>query len=330
MRQTDLVLLYRGGSSSSERGVEYPVVLRNTGVGTFWDIALRATHDGEETDRKIIARLGPESETDQTFLLIPARFCDQGTPGVGLRPRGHAMAEALVDDELVASVDLPGGAAEPEIDRVPRTAEEEAALLRTRPEGWEYLLFASVLRREMDALEPKFRDHELRFAPPAVGPRLVASDASSLLQSAFRESIELMENFNRLFDPAAHERAFGQPGQPGDAARLEHLASRIIDVYEALLDWGSRVRQAPLAEEFTRAAELASRFVDRPIQQFRDFVDEVVAEVDRLPAALRAESSEPVKVAVTLTLSIDDGLEQELADELRRLEEAYESGYFDE
>ena len=55
MRRTDLVLLYRGGWSSSPRGVEYPVVLRNTGVGTFWDVALRMTHDGEETDRKAIA-----------------------------------------------------------------------------------------------------------------------------------------------------------------------------------------------------------------------------------------------------------------------------------
>ncbi len=74
MRQTELVLLYRGGMSSNDKGVSYPVVLRNRGVGIFWDAELRATHDGEETDRKVVGRVGPQSETDKIYLLIPSRF----------------------------------------------------------------------------------------------------------------------------------------------------------------------------------------------------------------------------------------------------------------
>jgi len=79
MRQTDLVLLYRGGSSSSTNGVAYPVVLRNKGVGTFWDVELRAAHDGEETDRQVVRQIGPQSESER----FPSRFCDEGTPGIG-------------------------------------------------------------------------------------------------------------------------------------------------------------------------------------------------------------------------------------------------------
>jgi hypothetical protein len=45
---------------------------------------------------------------------------------------------------------------------VPRTPSEAAAFLRGRPPGWEDLLFAAVLLREKQALEPKFRDHELK------------------------------------------------------------------------------------------------------------------------------------------------------------------------
>jgi hypothetical protein len=76
MRQTDLKLIHRGGTSSSDKGVAYAVVLRNTGVGTFWDVELRVAHDGEETDRKVLHQVGPQSETEQVFLLIPAKFCD--------------------------------------------------------------------------------------------------------------------------------------------------------------------------------------------------------------------------------------------------------------
>jgi hypothetical protein len=324
MRQTDLVLLYRGGSSSSGQGVAFPVVLRNTGVGTFWDIVLRTTHDGEETDRKVIARLGPQSETEKTLLLIPARFCDKGAPGVGLRPRGQAVAEALVDEEVLASVDLPGGTVEPEIDRVPRAPDEEATLLRVRPDGWEYLLFASVLRRRMDALEPKYRDHELRFARPAQGPRLIELDAVAFLSAAFGEARVLVDNLNRVLDKAAQERAFGPLGEPGDAVRIEHLGERLIDVYESLIDWAARLRGTPVDDEFERATELAGRFVDRPIQQFRDFVDRVMTEMDRLPALLRA--AEPARLTLTLEVSIEEGLVEEFNAEQERLAGMYGLG----
>jgi hypothetical protein len=332
MQRSDLLLLYRGGWSSGPTGVAYPVVLRNQGIGTFWDVELRATHDGEETDRKVVHHVGPQSETDPISLLIPARLCDKGTPGIGLRPLGHAVAEALIEGETVATADLPGGSVEavqPEegpIERVPRTSEEEAALLRLHPDGWEYLYFASVLRRRMDALEPKYRDHQLRFRRPAPGRRLEGPEAIEFVSKAFPEARMMTDNFNRVFDPAAQERAFGAPGEPGDEAQIEHLASRVIDVYEGLLDWAAALRNRPVEDEFERVVDLASRFVDQPIQEFRDFVGRTVAEFDRLPSLLRQETPEPVRIELKLVLTIEEGLEAELDAELQRLEEMYEAG----
>jgi hypothetical protein len=287
-------------------------------------------HDGEETDRKVVRQVGPQSETEQVFLLIPARLCDEGTPGIGLRPLGHAVAEALVDGIVVSSVELPSGSNETSLDRVPRTPEEEADLVRTRPAGWEFLLFAAVLRRKMEALEPKYRDHTLRFVHSSHGPKLRDAEATDYLASAFAESRVLTDNFNRVFDQTAQERAFGVLGEPGDPAEIDHLASRMIDVYEGMLDWAARVRSTSTDEQFHRAVELSSRFVDQPIQQFRDFVDLVVGETDQLPAALRAETPEPITLTLTLTLSIEDGLEDQLHTELKRLETMYERGDFAE
>jgi hypothetical protein len=332
MRTTDLTVLYRGGANSGGNGVAYPVVLRNPGVGTFWDVALRVTHDGEETERKVIHRVGPESETDPLFLLIPSRLCDDGAPGVGRRPLGRVVFEALLDGQLVASAELPGTkpeepeVQEPTIDHVPRSPEEEAELLRDRPGGWEYLLFASVLRRQMDALEPKYSDHELRYARPWDGPVLEAGDAIGFLRKAFNEASMLIENFNRLFDPAAHERAFGASGKPGDPVRITHLAERIIDVYEAMIEWAARLRGAAVEEDFRHAVDLASQFVDLAIQAFRDFVARLVAEVDRLPTLLREETPAPITITLTLVLEIDDDVQAQFYKELRRLEERFGDG----
>jgi hypothetical protein len=139
-----------------------------------------------------------------------------------------------------------------------------------------------------------------------------------------------MDNFNRLFDHTAQERAFGAPGELGDPTEIDLLASRMIDVYEGLIDWAARVRATRVDEHFDHVVELSSRYVDQAIQQFRDFVRNVVTETDRIPAALSADPPEPIELTLTITLSIEDGLGERLDAELLRLEAMYERGDFGE
>jgi TIR domain len=222
-----------------------------------------------------------------------------------------------VADEVAEVLHMADGS-EPQIDRVPRTPAEEAALLRRRPDAWEYLLFAALLRRQLDALEPKYRDHELRYAEPVLQSVLDDAEVPAFFDSAFKHVLALLANFNRVMNPEAHERAFGRLGEQGDAARIEHLAGRLIDVYEGLLDWAARMRGTVMPARFERARELVSSFVDRPVLQFREFVDRVVLEIDRVPELLR-DGTEPIRIVLTLTLSMEEGLEDEFQRELDRL-----------
>ena len=224
-----------------------------------------------------------------------------------------------VANEIAEVLQAPAAAA-PLIDRVPRTPEEQAALLLSRPSSWEHLLFASILRRRKEALEPKYRDHELRFVRPVDGLVLDDSAAAEFLAAAFRQSGALLANLDRLFDSKAQELAFGAPGEPGDPARIEHLALRVTDIYEGLLDWAARLRGTTVPSRFERALELSSSFVDGPIRQFREFVDRSVAEVDRVPALLREKGARPITIEISLALSIDDWVRNELQRELKRLQ----------
>jgi hypothetical protein len=303
--------------------VAFPVVLRNTGTGNFWDVQLRALHDDEETDRKVVRQVGPQSESDQIFLLIPAKFCDAGSPGVGLRPRGRTEAQALVGGEVVASVELPGGTEPLKVERVPRTPEEEAVLLQGRQPDWEYLFFAAVLLREMKALEPKYRDHEIGFATPQPGPVLTVENVMDVLGGAMNEAGALVGNVDRVFDPAAQERAFGAEGEAGDSERIEHLASRVIAIYEGLLDWAARVRGTPVDDDFREIADLVGHFSDLPIQQFRNFVTYTVTQLDRVPTLLAEESDEPVVLTLTLKLDMDEDLLRKHQVEMKRLSALY-------
>jgi hypothetical protein len=96
-RRTELVLLYRGGSSSSDKGVAYPVVLRNKGAGHFWDIELRALHDGVETDRKPVPRASRIRGTPVEADFVPARDLVSRFVDLPLRQFREFVQKAVAD-----------------------------------------------------------------------------------------------------------------------------------------------------------------------------------------------------------------------------------------
>ena len=85
-------------------------------------------------------------------------------------------------------------------------------------------------------------------------------------------------------DEAAWERAFGAPGEDGDPERLTHLAKRLNHVYERFLDWAARLRGASVPSDFRNLLELAARFADPPVKEYRRFVDEYVTQANMLLA----------------------------------------------
>jgi len=205
----------------------------------------------------------------------------------------------------------------PPMERVPRTADEEAMLLRSRPPAWEYLLFAGVLRRQMQDVEPRWRDHEIGYVVPS-GQSLSDAEAVEMLSAVFGRAGALTSNVARILAPQATEAAFGAPGQPGDPERIEHLTRRLVDVYAGLLDWAADLRGALVSDRYRRSFEIASHVVDMPLRQIRAFVEATVTEIDGIPAWRRKPDREPRQIELTLVLTVDEALISELNAEIAR------------
>lgn len=229
-------------------------------------------------------------------------------PARAHRPRGDA-----VTDERPATP-----APEPAPAGVPRTPEQLQALVTERPDGWEFLLFAAVLVRGKNDLELRWRDHELRL-PTADYHRLDEDEVAGYLSAAFGRLRWTLGPIERVF--AAQEDAFGKPGEPGDAALIEHFAGWIVDVYRRLLDWAGTVRSAGVPEEFELALQLSSQAADLPLERIRSFIGETVAATDQLPAQLAAPENEgePIELRLNLILDVDHDLMGAAVDELRRV-----------
>jgi hypothetical protein len=203
---------------------------------------------------------------------------------------------------------------------VPQTQEEKAGLLASRPGGWEYMLFAGVLLAERDRLEPKWRDEQLGLPGPDRLNLPEESDAIAYSQAQLRGVEIVISNVNRLFNPEAHERAFGALGTAGDAAQIEHLASRIMAMYEDLLDWAAGLRACAVPARFEPLYELLPQFAAQSIRAIRDFVDETAAQTARIPAYLEEpEPKEPFDITIKLVISVDEDVEEAIHAEIKRL-----------
>jgi hypothetical protein len=179
--------------------------------------------------------------------ILPVRLDDSELPG--LRPtisylNGRIGPKALAD---ALQVKLGGSdLLHPKMQlqyhgKVPRTSEDTRLLLRTKPNGWEYLLYGGVLLQGVEALEERFRDNEIRFAKPS-GIRLHEDTAMQYLRDKMSSSLITVDSLNKTLEPHVWQRAFGAPGTHGDEVFITHLATRLIDAYAQLLDDVAEIR----------------------------------------------------------------------------------------
>lgn len=200
--------------------------------------------------------------------------------------------------------------------RPPRTQAEVEQVRAQGAPGWEYHYFAGVLYVGKQLLEGKYLDHQLGHADPT-GERAGDADALRVLAQNLGDARVRVRALNMVMSPEAQQQAFGPPGVPGNADLIERLALRMNSFYAALLDASARLRGMDHSERFDRLFELEAKLTDQPIEQYRRFVDELVAQVDRAQAL--PPGSQPIALTMTLTLSIPDVQSDEVTAELNRL-----------
>jgi hypothetical protein len=203
------------------------------------------------------------------------------------------------------------------INRVPRTEGEQQQLLVGRPYAWEYLYFASRLLHERNSVENKYRNHLEGY--PLAGDQIISyKDFTTYVNRVMRDTQRLMhENVQHVWNRDAQERAFGPPGVDGDPEALAHLAKRMNDLYEGLMDWAAKVRGVSRPSEFDVYIKLLASVNDNAISVYRKFVDDLVAHNDQLPSRITA--GEPSEFKMTVRFSIPKETTDSLHAEFARL-----------
>lgn len=203
--------------------------------------------------------------------LLPVQLDDSELPG--LRPTvAYVDARHISMERLVWLIEQKLSAApgvttsETPVLRSPRTVEQQRELLAQRPTAWEQLLYAGVLWQRRQALESKWLDHELGYARP-IRKYLDNRQACTFLRNASDDLQVCIQNILKMLDRRAQERAFGSLDEPGDPALIEHIATRLVEVYEEILDIAATVRGVCVSEEMALVMEATARLTDTPLRR---------------------------------------------------------------
>ncbi|MCI1019384.1 TIR domain-containing protein [Microbacterium sp. C5A9] len=237
--------------------------------------------------RSVLARAMQASSP----YLLPVRLDSTELPGVrstigyldGLRETPTGVANALK-----AKLGVPATSGERKFNgRVPRTDTEFATMLGERPPAWEYIALAYWLREGVDARQDEFNDHRLRFALPT--DTIAEESLITFAQSQQAQLLALTQSFEDLLLGPAQITAFGEPGVQGDPVLIKHLASRMIAVYQAFLDWSHRIRSTAARTEAGRELLYAlAEYAAQPIEAIHAFVAEYNQNMDEISARLLA------------------------------------------
>jgi hypothetical protein len=265
-------------------------------VGIYY--ASRAAIQRAEERQRLTERREEElrirAERQRRWTLLGDSRAVYGKDGEALT---RAVSEPPADD------DRP-------IARMATTAGELAALKRDKPQAWEHALFASVLMQRTSAVLPRLRDSELGFTASgsmhvSTGPYL-ASALSDLLDQMLATTQQLAAFVNARAFMAAFGRGGGD-GEP-DAEAVEHIAHRLMDYQERLLELSEQCRELAAPSAYTDVIADCARLLDMPLQGIRGFTAEYVDIIEALPRVLEHATGTIHLGGLALDLDVDDDL----------------------
>lgn len=155
-----------------------------------------------------------------------------------------------------------------------------ARIIEEKPDGWEYTLTAEMLRAEMAPVLQRWASlNRGLYSKPTI--RVARNDSIVWMQDRLAE-VERLTNALTALSNEEFARAWGAPGEPGDADLIIHTSRLWAEMCGNALQWEETVRFAGVDPLFERVRVL-----------FVGVAGRMIDEAAKLPAFISAVVDDP-------------------------------------
>lgn len=190
-----------------------------------------------------------------------------------------------------------------------------------QPTGWEWLFFAQLLKDNIDLHRHKQLDTELGIS---YGDIISLGEEPSEITNWLQTRFDWMSNIISQMTGSLNNgymKAMGESGVPSDIERLIHLAKRLGDGYESILDWKLQfLRVSVENDDFEQLVSHTAKFATNAIQSVNDFFNNTFKNIEDIINNMHKyeEGSQ-----VTLTMTIGEPDSEDFNNEMERLKKIY-------
>lgn len=175
-----------------------------------------------------------------------------------------------------------------------------------QPAAWEYRLFLTAWIEEVERRADILRDYDAEFtvgvAEDVVGPLM----ASQWIHGRLHELKNTSTSINRIMNTDL-QRAFGPPGQAGNAEEIVWAARKLGEALEFSLAWAQRLRRAKVDEPFEEVIRVMSAFSSHMVKQLREAPGHWLREVEDVLE--RSTPDNPGRLELCLTIEMGGSLD---------------------
>jgi hypothetical protein len=196
---------------------------------------------------------------------------------------------------------------------------EATKIVLDEEDGWEYCLFAELLKDYIDSYSEKRMDFKYGISFSDVTDIETSSEAITYIKGKQNELKPLGPMLTRLLNEASTD-SFGLTGEPGNYLHIQYVCQRIADIYCNFLDWRLSFVNLNVSPDFDHLLYLVSNFANNAINEIEDYVEHVYIEINQAVSEI-TNITDKKTIHLTLELTMD-GVD-EFSEELDRLANKY-------
>ena len=190
-------------------------------------------------------------------------------------------------------------------------------LVVEKPDLWEYLLFAEVLKDNLNKLDDLRYDMKYGISFERTVCFENPIEIFDYVQAKSKELIRKNDILCVILNKALKE-ALGERGTPGNAEYIIYVAEKLIEVYKSDHLWAVDFKCISVPEMFEKLIEYTSELSKSIIEDIENFIDDYHKRINELAYGLEHISGEKV---VSFNLELRSPDMNKIDAEIKRLEE---------